>query len=97
MSETRTYEGYGRLGRDWHSGSPFFGGVLSSSDLVFLVLRALGERDIDKIHDLTCGVTKLEVRSITGDHYLTEKCIKYRISVSVEAELVNDAEEKEAP
>ncbi len=94
-SETRTYEGYGRLGKDWNSERPFFNDVPSLLDMGHLILKALGERDVDKIHNLTCGVTKFETKSITGDFYLTEKCIRYKIEVSVEAELVNDAEAEE--
>ncbi len=91
---TRTFEGYGRLGKDWHSGSPFFGEAPSTSEFGWLIVEALGERKVKKIHDLTCGIKKLETRSITGDYYLTEKCIKYKIDISVKAELVDDEEEE---
>ncbi len=89
-AETKTYEGYGRLGRDFYSGSPFFSEAPSMSNFGYLILNALEERDSDKVHNLTCGIVKFNTRSITGDPYLAEKCIKYRIKISVVAVLVDD-------
>jgi hypothetical protein len=42
--------------------------------------------------DLTCNIVHLRKRSITGDDYLAEKVIKYKVTVIVEAQLVDDVE-----
>ncbi len=93
MKVNKVYEGYGRLGRDWNNGDVFFGEAPSMFDfgrMIMMIMRAAGEKDNQTVHDLTCGVTQFETRSITGDFYLTEKCIKYKIAITVEAELVDD-------
>lgn len=47
-----------------------------------------------ELHRLTCGVLRMDARSVTLDRYLAEKVIKYRITgnIKVEAELVDDFE-----
>lgn len=90
MRESKVYEGYGRLGKDWTNGRVFFGEAPAMFAFGRMIMRALGEKDSQKVHDLTTGVIQFDARSITGDFYLTEKCIRYRIEISVEAELVDD-------
>jgi hypothetical protein len=95
MKVSRTYSGYGRLGRDWHGGGLFFRDPVSASTLGSLLKEAIREDTElsgDEIHDFTCGVTDMRPGglSITGDGYLAKKAMRYKIRIEVEAELVDD-------
>lgn len=93
MKVTEVYKGYGRMGQDWNSGGVFFSSPPSRRDIAHLILDSLDEdKTPTEIHRLTCGMFDVGKKSITGDFYLTKKCIKYKIDVRVEAELVDDEE-----
>ena len=51
-----------------------------------------GELTHEELFKLTCGVVRPRVESITGDKYLAEKAVRYKITgtIKVEAELVDD-------
>lgn len=52
----------------------------------------------DELHSLTCNIKQFPYKhSVSGDNYLTEKVIKYKISgtLNIEAELIDDHEVSE--
>jgi len=82
--KTFRLEGYCR----YHSGNPSLPHL--DGEIGFAFRQLCGPSGTD-LHGLTCYL-KQDGLSMTGDPSLAEKVIKYRVTVVVQAELIDDVE-----
>lgn len=85
---TKNLEFYTRLGLDFRSGGAFIRCV--DRYIPSMIADDLGMSSRE-IHDLTCGIKKLQGLSKTGDRYNATKILHIKVKVSLECELENDA------